>query len=110
MVAEYDNSQFCAKWVQHFVFLDEEDTHGGDRTWDTFCAKGAVLCKVDLDVCVLGLNSGFLLAKTCHPCVTIRVGGVEASEKGVWALTLEVHHANVGCGCHDVWWKARTLE
>ncbi len=78
--------------------------------WGTFRAKGVVLCKVDLDECVLGFDSGFLLAETCHPCVTIGVGGVEASEKGAWALALEVHRADVGCGYRNVWWKARMLE
>jgi hypothetical protein len=59
-------------------FLNGEDTHCRNRLGNPFCSKGRVVGKVNLDVCVLRFDAGFLLTETSQPRVAIRVGGVES--------------------------------
>ncbi len=80
MIAEHNNTQLCSKRVQHFVFLDGEDAHGRDSAWGAFFMDGSVFGKTYFDIGILGLYTGFPLAETCHPGVTIEVRDMETSE------------------------------
>lgn len=57
--------------------------------------KSVVLGKVDFDIRVLGLDARFLLVETCHPCVVIRVSGVEAGGERSRASAFEMECADV---------------
>mgnify|MGYP006184120547 CR=1 FL=1 len=97
MVAKDHDAGFGAERVEHFVFLNGEDTHCRNRLGNPFCSKGRVVGKVNLDVCVLRFDAGFLLAETSQPGVAIRVGGVESGEEGSGAFAFEVDRAYMGC-------------
>ena len=95
MVAEDNDARFSAKRVEHFVFLNGEDTHCRNRLGNTFCLRGTVVGKVNLDVCVLRFDAGFFLVETSQSRVAIRVRGVESGEEGSGAFAFEVNSANV---------------
>jgi hypothetical protein len=110
MVAEDHDARFSAKRVEHFVFLNGEYTHCRNRLGNPFCSKGTVVGEVNLDVCVLRFDAGFLLAETSQPRVAIGVGGVESGEEGSGAFTFEVESANVGCRRMEIVGQAGALE
>jgi hypothetical protein len=97
VVAKDHDARFSAKRVEHFVFLNGEYTHCRNGLGNPFCLKGMVVGKVNLVVCLLRFDAGFLLAETSQPHVAIGVGGVESREEGSGAFALEVESANVGC-------------
>ena len=90
-----DLAQSGAKRVEHFVFLNGEHTLCKSSLGNSFCLKGVVVGEVNLDVCFLRFDAGFLLAETCQPRVVIGVGGVESSKEGSGAFAFEVDSANV---------------
>ena len=53
MVAKVHNVGFSAKRVEHVVFLYGEHTHCRNSLGNSFCLKGTVVGKVNLDVFVL---------------------------------------------------------
>ena len=111
MVAEDHDATFSVKRVEHFVFLNEEYTHCRNRLGrNPFCSKGTVVGKINLDLCVLRFDAGFLLPETSQPRVAIGVGGVESGEEGSGAFAFEVESANVGCRCIEIAGQAGALE
>ena len=110
MVAEDNDARFSVKRVEHFVFLNGEDTNCRNRLGNPFCSKGTVVSEINLDVCVLRFDAGFLLAETSQPRVAIRVCGVESGEEGSGAFAFEVDSANVGFRCIEISWQAGALE
>ena len=110
MVAKDNDARFSAKRVEHFVFLNGEDTHCRNCLGNPFCSKGTVVGEVNHDVCVLRSDAGFLLAETSQPRVAIRVGGVESGEEGSGAFVFEVNSANVGCRRIETAGQAGALE
>jgi len=81
-----------------------------ESPWEPFCSKGTVVGEVNLDVCVLRFDAGFLLAETSQPRVAIRVCGVEFGEEGSGAFAFEVNSANVGCRCIEIAGQVVALE
>ncbi len=110
MVAKDNDARFSTKRVEHFVFLNGEYTHCRNCLGNPFCLKGTVVGKVTLEVCVLRFDARFLLAETSQPHVAMGVGGVESSEEGLGAFTIEVESANLGCRCIEVVGQAGALE
>jgi hypothetical protein len=110
VVAEDNDARFSAKRVEHFVFLNGEYTHCRNCLGNPLCSKGTVVGEVNLDVCVLRFDAGFLLAETSQPRVAIGVGGVESGEEGSGAFTFEVKSANVGCRLIEIAGQAGALE
>jgi hypothetical protein len=110
VVAEDNDARFSAKRVEHFIFLNGEYTHCRNCLGNPLCSKGTVVGEVNLDVCVLRFDAGFLLAETSQPRVAIGVGGVESGEEGLGAFTFEVKSANVGCRLIEIAGQAGALE
>ncbi len=104
LIAKHNNTQLCSKLVQHFVFLDREDTRGGDSTWGVFGTEGSIFRKTYFDIGIEGLYAVFLLRETCQPGVAIRVRDTEttvSNEQGHshMRLTALTRLANVGLLC-----------
>jgi hypothetical protein len=91
-------------------FLTESTHILGIALGTPFCSKGAVVGKVNLDVCVLRFYARFLLAETCQPCVAIGVGEMESGEEGWGAFAFEVDSADLGCRCMEIVGQAGALE
>ena len=110
VVAEDHDARFSAKRVEHFVFLNGEYAHCRNRLGTPYGSKSTVVGEVNLDVCVLRFNAGFLRTETSQPLVAIGVGGVESGEEGLGAFIFEVESANVGCQRIEIAGQAGALE
>ncbi len=96
MITKHINTRFSQEQIEILIFLNNQNTHGGDCLRSPFFTKGAILAKRNVAICVKTLNTALFLVITMKPYFTIWMGISQGFDERWWAVPVQVAGANKG--------------
>ncbi len=90
MVPKKNDARLGMKWAEIFIFLDSEDTPGGDSPKSPFFPESSIFTQRNFFIHIKVLDAMLFFKEAFKPNLPVGMSVCQCLEKRRWAVLMEV--------------------